>query len=197
MLTLSKLADVIFENATSFTIEEEDQWDGKVLTKTWFLNNQVLKDKYTSQAPGWYWIGADINFDRLKFIKPFDNCAKDSGCNIQDVVNANLRTFGNNLICKENEDGFIILYNGHQGKVIQRLRQHFVLNNNNTGALGLNAYPLSSHKWRIWYFSEKHLSQLPENVRTIVSQLINNSIGRGAVEAAWRAENGWPILCKA
>ena len=197
MKNLSTLADKIFDNATTFTIEKQDQWDNKILMKSWFESNKGLRNKYTTQAPGWYWIGANITFKELMTLTAYDDYHKKSGCVIEEVATNNLKIFDKQFICKEKENGFRILYNGHQGKVLQRLRQHFYLQNENTGALGLNAYPLHSYTWQVWYFSAKHLNRLPSEIQNTVSHLIKNSIGRVAIETAWRAKHGWPTLCKA
>jgi hypothetical protein len=113
------------------------------------------------------------------------------------MYKSNLYLFGSN-ICTISDQGFTIVYNGHQNSVISRLRQHFQLHNAKTGALGLNHYPLSNHEWQIRYFSESMINQEIEDseVRKQIKKLVESKTGRVAIENAWRMVCGWPVLCK-
>lgn len=74
------------------------------------------------------------------------------GCDIGSFLCENKKVFGISLLCSS-ESGITVVYNGHHEKVTSRFRAHFALNNNNTGALGINHYPLSKKKWIVRYFS--------------------------------------------
>ncbi len=71
-----------------------------------------------------------------------------------------------------------------------------MLNNNRTGAIGLRYYPLSERKWTVSYFAKNNIQKLYKEDRSDVERLIYKKSGRVAIENAWRASYGWPILCK-
>lgn len=83
------------------------------------------------------------------------------------------------------------------------VRQHFVLSeeNNKTGALGLRHYEyFSKNKWVLRYFTSNEIEEIKSVLTPKESELIKNLLdsktGRNALESAWRAKFGWPILCK-
>ncbi|MEH6659830.1 hypothetical protein [Leeuwenhoekiella marinoflava] len=196
MQNLTTIAEIIWQNRVSFNIEPKEIWDSTILTEKWFKSTKELNTVYTSGAPGWYWISLETSFEELQKLNS-DTCKK-AGCKIDKVAASNLALFTEKLLCKKDDKGMLIIYNGHQNKVLSRLRQHFVLNNDGTGALGFNAYKtLAIKHWTISYFSAKHIQNLPTEYQQVIKSLINSSVGRVAVETAWRASNGWPILCKA
>ena len=71
-----------------------------------------------------------------------------------------------------------------------------MLNNNRTGAIGLRHYPMSKRKWTVAYFAKNNIQRINKEDRSDVERLINNKSCRVAIENAWRASYGWPILCK-
>lgn len=193
---LINLSKVIYENAEEIHLDPSDTWDESLFLKSWFMDSDN-QDKYITQSPGWYWIGANTSFDELKQL----NCPAEElpggACNIGELSATNYKTFGEEYLCKIDDSNRRIIYNGHQSNVVIRIRQHFTLKNDSTGALGLNHYPLNKKNWKIRFFGKPHISRLQENIREEVESMIEEKSGRIAIENAWRAKYGWPILCKA
>ena len=80
-----------------------------------------------------------------------------------------------------------VVYSGKSKHLRQRAREHF-WGLKKTYCLGLENYPvLKNYKWQFCYAP--------------IDTVDNNSAGDNALllfgEQAWRAKNGWPILCKA
>jgi hypothetical protein len=195
-MRLFNLSKEIWKNSTTVKINPQEAWDMDFFLKPWFYNNGY-EEKYTPTSPGWYWIGCDIDIQELESIYPtIKGKLPKSACIINELAKQNLQTFGSNSLCKKNENDCLIIYNGHQSNVIQRIRQHFMLNNDKTGAIGLRHYPMSKIRWTVSYFAKNHIQRLKQEDRSDVKRLINNKSGRVAIENAWRAAYGWPILCK-
>tara|TARA_R100000935_G_scaffold58869_1_gene98826 strand:+ start:9428 stop:10036 length:609 start_codon:yes stop_codon:yes gene_type:complete len=195
--SLIELSTEIFKNAVTVKVDPEESWNEDFFKKQWFKDTNNNK-RYITQSPGWYWIGCDIGFEELQEMQLLkEKELPKSACEISELSLKNYRTFGEDYLCKLDVNGTRIIYNGHQGSVITRIRQHFTLNNENTGALGLKYYPLSQKKWVIRYFGNSHIDRLPSHIQSDVKSIISTQSGRIAIENAWRAKHGWPILCKA
>ncbi len=194
---LISLSDEIFKNAEKVKVKPTEMWDDDFFKKQWF-DGTANGDKYFSTSPGWYWIGCDVSFQELQKMEVLREKNLPKGaCKIKELAIANYNTFGEEYLCKLDESESRIIYNGHQGNVISRIRQHFTLNNENTGALGLKYYPMFEKKWVIRYFGKPHIERLPMRIQEDVENIISTQSGRIAIENAWRAKHGWPILCKA
>ncbi len=195
-MRLLNLSKEIWENCTTIELDPRETWDLDFFLKPWFYSSKH-EEKYTSTSPGWYWIGCDLDIQELGNIFPtVEGDLPKSACIINELAKKNLQTFSSNSLCKKNEKDCLIIYNGHQSNVIQRIRQHFMLNNNRTGAIGLRHYPMSKRKWTVSYFAKNNIQRINKEDRPDVERLINNKSGRVAIENAWRASYGWPILCK-
>lgn len=86
---------------------------------------------------------------------------------------------------------------------MNRVRQHFVLSeeNDKTGALGIRHYTdFSKNKWILRYFTTNEIEELSSALTPkeseLIKSLLDSKTGRNALESAWRAQFGWPILCK-
>lgn len=100
-------------------------------------------------------------------------------------------------LCKHDNAGFLVTYNGHEDNVFARIRSHCALNNNKTGAIGFEKYPISNFDLRVRIFHNKlPMNELKDDDRLFIQNLLNKKVGREAVESTWRAFNGWPVLCK-
>jgi len=195
--TLIHLSENIYECSEKIDVQPSELWNDDFFKKDWFkqTNNN---NKYITQSPGWYWIGCNVSFEELQKTEvSFNETLPKSGCKIKALSKANYKTFGEQYLCKLDDFESRIIYNGHQGNILTRIRQHFTLNNENTGALGLKYYPMSGKNWTIRYFGKPHIKRLPKGLQSDVGSIISKQSGRIAIENAWRAKNGWPILCKA
>ncbi len=84
MQNLTTIAEIIWQNWVSFTVEPTEEWDEDVLTEKWFKTTKVLKAAYTSGAPGWYWISLETSFEEL--LKLTSSECRKSGCKIDKVA---------------------------------------------------------------------------------------------------------------
>ena len=193
--SLIKLSEEIFKNAEIIEVDPVESWEDDFFKEQWFHDTQN-GDKYFKKSPGWYWISSNATFEELKALEcPEDLPAK--ACDIGALAIKNYKIFGEDYLCKKNDKNARIIYNGHQSNVIYRIREHFMLKNQKTGAIGLRYYPFYKNRWQIRFFGVKQITKLSSAFRPEVRRMIEKKSGRIAIENAWRAEYGWPILCKA
>lgn len=193
MSRLLDLATSIWENSVKVNFGNEGAWSSDSLQYDWFTS-KGYKEKWTSQSPGWYWFICEIDFTDLQRLGRPDSLPAN-GCNFGVLSKKNIKVFSEETLCKPNQEGLVI-YNGHEGSVTKRIRAHFALNNNNTGALGIKHYPLPAKKWEVRFFTKLQVHSLHKEDQDIVARLIESPSGRAAIENAWRMKYGWPILCK-
>ncbi len=192
-MRIDEIAEYVWSNSQEIEFGEIDAWDESLFTAKWAKGKPFEKAWKDSRA-GWYWLLVNMNYDELHEIeKP--KTLPDKGCNIGLLSHDNNEVFGTSLLCT-GKSGITVIYNGHEKNVTSRIRAHFALNNNSTGALGIKHYPLSNKKWIVRYFSLPYFTQLSASDKSRIELLMNSYSGRCAVESAWRVKNGWPILCK-
>ncbi|ANQ86145.1 hypothetical protein dqs_3117 [Azoarcus olearius] len=193
-MNITDIARLVWRNGHSIKFGDADSWDDKLFTATWGASYQP-KIPWRSYGKGWYWFLADLSIDELQALdRP--NTLPLKGCNVGETSRANWETFGPELLCKSSEDGRLVVYNGHEDSVCSRVRAHFALNNDRTGALGLRHFLLHDRTWEVRVFASPCLANLSDTDRARVTRLMNSKSGRCAVESAWRALYGWPVLCK-
>lgn len=177
---------LVFSKSQKIIITKENYTDA-IFTRAWLNNHYpILLNK-----KGWYWLHTTMPLNILVNLTPVKQ--KGKGCFIDTVVEKTQAIFNDELLSKA------YFYNGHAASLVSRLRNHFHLQNDNTGALGLNAYDaFKNYTTTVHYFSEEGIenSTFTEVQKTIITKLISENIGRTAIENAWRATNGFPILCK-
>jgi len=192
-MNISNITVSIWNNCEEISFGETDSWNENTFRKKWFIENNIA-GKWDSGSPGWYWFISSISYaDLAKLTKP--STLPSSGCDFGSTSGENINTFNEDNLSTLN-NGNIVVYNGHEGNVMSRIRTHFNLNNNRTGALGIKHYPLSKYEWKVKFFTQNLIVKLPEGIQEATRRLLNNKTGRCSVESAWRAANGWPILCK-
>nr|WP_314899984.1 hypothetical protein [uncultured Deefgea sp.] len=191
-MNIDEISEYVWLNSKEIKFGELDTWDVTLFTTEWANSNC---DAWRNIGAGWYWFSVDMNYDELHSVeKP--SSLPEKGCDIGLLCHANRAVFGTELLCTT-ESGTRVIYNGHEANVKSRIRAHFALNNNSTGALGIKHYPLSSKRWIVRYFSETcFTNELDESDKSRIQYLMNSSSGRCAVESAWRVKYGWPVLCK-
>lgn len=189
-MTFTEIADRLFSSSNQISFGSNENWRNDVFTALWFTNLNQPKPN----APGLYWFLTDSDITRIE--RPIS--LPDKGCDFDITTRNNLQTFPTYLLSGLNENGLSVVYNGHENNVMSRVRQHFSLSNNNTGAIGINHYNLSNKNWILKYFTTKDISVLglDNSAQDVISNLLNSKTGRTALENAWRIKNGWPILCK-
>lgn len=188
-MNLITLAQLVYNKSEEITIRKND-FNEATFTRDW-INGKTNK---LPNKKGWYWIQIPLTFDELRELKLENEKSQTKRINITKTIDKNLEIFSDELI---NQD---YVYNGHAQKVATRLRYHFFLGTENTktGALGLNIYPkLKNTTIIVRYFTEYQIDNITNaKEKEAISNLINNKIGRIAIENAWRTVNGFPILCK-
>lgn len=193
-MKIAEIAKYVWEQSHSFCFGLESEWDANLFTKPW-AEARTPAFTWRTYGPGWYWFIAKVNYSELNAL-PRPQTLPKSGCDIGAVSHANLGIFGKQLLCAPDAEDRLVVYNGHEGNISSRVRAHFALQNDRTGALGLKHFPLSQWAWEVRVFSTPCLGELNGEEAARVQSLMNSKSGRCAVETAWRAEFGWPILCK-
>lgn len=192
-MRIDEIAEYVWLNSKEIEFGEIDTWDENMFTSKW-AKGKPIDSAWNDAGAGWYWFLVNMNYDEIHaVVKP--PSLPDKGCNIGLLSHDNNEVFGASLLCA-NESGLTVIYNGHEANVTSRIRAHFALNNNSTGALGIKHYPLSNKKWIVRYFSSPCFTDVPTSDKSRIELLMNSYSGRCAVESAWRVKNGWPVLCK-
>lgn len=192
-MRIDEIAEYVWLHSKEIEFGNSDQWDENLFLAEW-AKTQPSENEWKYAAAGWYWFLVDMNYEELhNVVKP--STLPQKGCNIGLLTHSNMEVFGVHLLysCLS---GSTVIYNGHEANITARIRSHFALNNNQTGALGIRHYPLSNRRWLVRYFSSNCFTEISENYRSRVELLMNSKSGRAAVESAWRVKYGWPILCK-
>lgn len=192
-MRINEIADYVWSRSQEISFGDVDQWNEDLFTKKW-VKDEPFERAWNDSGAGWYWFSVGMNYEELHGIqKP--QTLPDKACNFGLISHENKQVFGASLLCAS-ESGYFVVYNGHEANVTSRIRAHFALNNNSTGALGIKHYPLSAKKWIVRYFSSPCFADISESDRSQIELLMNSYSGRCAVESAWRVKYGWPILCK-
>lgn len=189
-MTLSEITEMIWQNTESFDFGAEQAWNSSTFQQVWFTAGRISRP----MGAGWYWI--ETNADIKSLERPAT--LPDKGCDFTLTANNNIGIFPVEMRPKIGTNNLRIVYNGHEGNVMKRIRAHFNLINPGTGALGIGHYvSLSSNVWRCYCFTEANLNRIDDlNTRQVISRVLNNKTGRIAVETTWRTLYGWPELCK-
>ena len=186
-MSIATIADTIYLHSKKIIVDHSNNNEA-IFTRQW------LKDfNYNDfqNVNGWYWISTSMPSEKFMLLQ--SSKRKLKGCDIKKVVSENLNIFSERLISKTH------FYNGHADKIVNRLRSHFNLTNDSTGALGLNAYDeLKNEEIYVQYFTIDCLehSGIDKTQMQLIENLIKGERGRTAIENAWRTKNGFPVLCK-
>jgi len=194
-MTLEEIAEVCWANRYIFGSEKKENWDSKIFTSKWLKKNH--KDAYSKykETNGWYWIECT---EEIRNIKQKDNFPEshDNIIDWTDTSKTNESLFNKN-ICSEFSKNRVI-YNGHADRVFNRIRSHLFVKNKKTGALGISYYDVKPQSITI---SIIHIGiinglALSDEEKTEIIRYCNSTIGRRAIEIAWRVKYGWSTLCK-
>jgi hypothetical protein len=192
-MRMNEIAEYVWTHSQEIEFGEGDAWDESLFTEKW-AKGKPFGPSWKAAKAGWYWFSLDMSYEQLHEVqKP--QSLPEKGCNIGLLSHANRDVFKDSLLCAENS-GATVIYNGHESNVTGRIRAHFYLSNNSTGALGLRHFALSKKRWKVNYFSSPCFSEIDEVNKMRIESLMNSYSGRCAVESAWRVAHGWPILCK-
>lgn len=198
-MTLQDIAQICWDNRASISFGNVTSWPDNVFQKAWFKIYAPELWVVGGDAPGWYWFETNVPVADLQVLAKPQNLP-NFACDFGSVSTSNVALFDMEICQKKSN--ICVVYNGEQKKVFDRIRSHFSLSNNSTGALGLKHYTvLSINHWAVSLFErnmiEKKLRFLSANDRTLISNFCDSGTGRKAIEGAWRSLYGWPVLCKA
>jgi len=184
-----EIADYIWKNSAEISFGNTNSWNPDLFTVNG--NHERIPSR-----PGWYWFLIQKSYQDLAMI-PRPRRLPSNGCNISSMTQYNQLLFSMDLLVAPDNEKFLVIYNGHEKKVSNRIRSHYSLNNNLTGALGIIHYPLSTAQWKVKYFTEENFSgNINGADKDQILGLMNSATGRCSIESAWRAKYGWPVLCK-
>lgn len=190
-MRLSDAAKLLWDNKVDFNFGSRPEWDPDTFKREWV--NKTLPKSWKN-VEGIYWISTNATLDDLCALqRPAD--LPESGCDMGVLTSAHRVLFKGNLCT---DFGLTVIYNGQRSQVFSRLRSHFNISSG-TGALGIGLYRLSSFRWTASVFHIGMLDRvqrLSGRTRQYIHDLLRSEAGRCAIEAAWRTEHGWPVLCK-
>jgi hypothetical protein len=193
LMKIDEISEYVWLNSKRIEFGGVDVWDENLFLSKWAKGKPIEKE-WAGIGAGWYWFLVKMKYDELHtVVKPTSLPAK--GCDIGLLTRKNKDLFGLSLLCASESD-ITVIYNGHEGNVRSRLRAHFSLKNNQTGALGIKHYPLSNETWIVRYFSSACFTDISASDKSRIELLMKSYTGRCAVESAWRVKYGWPALCK-
>lgn len=192
-MKIAEIAEYVWLNSQPIQFGGTDDWDNDLFKKGW-SQGKPFRKSWNGAGSGWYWFSVGMSYDELHAVKK-PATLPEKGCNIGLLTHENREVFGSPLLCSP-VSGMTVIYNGHEANVTSRIRAHFALKNNGTGALGLNHYPLSKKEWVVRFFSTPCFTGITADDRAQIELLMRSYSGRCAVESAWRAKYGWPVLCK-
>ena len=197
-MTLVEIAKIVWENRRTFLFGGTAQWDPNTFLSEWFEENSNDELRETIARSGWYWFEFGGNVEILRNVIEPDNLPKQA-CRFASLSTSNFDLFYNSLCHPIN--GRTVVYNGHEQNIYSRVRSHFALNNDNTGALGIRSYQsLSTIPWAVQIFHKGYIDAITDITDAQRSELLkfcNSNIGRTAIEQSWRSIYGWPILSRA
>jgi len=145
--------------------------------KSW--NEDILPE------PGWYWIKTNAKTGALIDIK----YKQSKHTNIPETVkNTSVLQELEIAITQSGNDDYIV-YNGSTYNLKARAREHFK-GHPKTYCLGISDHEsLLKYNWTFCYVPIS-------KCKTIPKKYSEDKVLRIAVEQAWRARHGWPILCR-
>lgn len=203
-MRLTEIATWVWERRVQIPFGRyPDGWPDELFRHVWFQGTRAGRSVWTTKRCGWYWVEfrgeAGIQQVFTTGVSRADD-APEKARDFESTALQNVQMF-DDLLCHR-LSGLRVVYNGHESDVLRRVRAHVAVSNDKTGALGIRYYPeLANHEWVLSVF---HAGLAPsseqardDRVRATVERLAGNRSGRVAIENAWRAVYGWPILCKA
>lgn len=197
-MKLNDVTEYIWKNAIRLEFGNEESWNTETFQREWYKNKpQEGYDKWEKGgASGVYWfLVKDQSLESfINIPEPIDLPKK--AINVNKTVTSNLNIFKEENISRFVEDKYLVFYNGHDNNIFGRIRTHFALNNDHTSAIALSKYNLSKCDFQVRLFHSKlSMGNLEPEKKEFIKNLLNDKVGREALESYWRANYGWPILC--
>lgn len=150
---------------------------------TWHLDRNI------GRVPGWYFIRTDAPVDVLRRQKRWADTYVTTDGRTKPVAHYDIAA----RAARYTEDmepywNTTEVYSGLAKKLQDRAREHTFPNDPGTIGLALGRYPdLASYTWTFGFIRLDRLAA-PASGQDLLLKL---------GEQAWRARNGWPLLCSA
>lgn len=192
-MDIKQITCYLWKNSEEISFGGRDKWDLNTFTSKWLEDNKTNR---VNNICGVYWFSVEgMKVNNFKILKKPKNLPK-KGINFSEVSQEIVDVFKNN-ICRE-KDGELIFYNGETKDLFGRMREHFILDNDKTGALAMSKYTtISKYRFKVRFFhSQIEMKGLNVKDKEYIKKLLNDKTGRIAIESCWRTLYGWPILCK-
>ncbi|HHX8679247.1 hypothetical protein J4H63_14830 [Vibrio alginolyticus] len=198
-MNLEQVVEYIWNNSHEINFGESEAWNDDTFLSPWFNDNYPDEWVTGKDRPGWYWFSLDNSLlSELELIQRPEQLPLNA-CDFGAVFKENKMLFGRELVHNKLETK--VIYNGHESNVISRIRSHFSVSNDRTGALGIKHYnSLSAKQWTVHIFLKQYLDlddDLSNEDKLQIKRLCDSKTGRVAIEQAWRSRFGWPALSKA
>lgn len=196
-MELQEVAEYVWRNSHAIEFGSSGRWIEDIFLHPWFKEFHPDEWIKGSDRPGWYWFSIIDAVDLTDLDRPVK--LPEKACDFGDLSSENYSLFENELSHLKRDNN--VIYNGHEANVIGRIRSHFAVNNNKTGALGISHYDsLSNCHWVVNVFVKQHLEledDLSPEDKAQIKKLCESKTGRVSIEQMWRSMYGWPALCKA
>jgi len=135
--------------------------------------------------PGWYWIKTNAKISTLIEIK----YKQGKHTNISETIEKTSILHELELAITQSANEDYVVYNGEAHNLKARAREHFQ-GHRVTYCLGISDHKsLLNYNWTFYYVPVSKCKTIPEKYS-------EDTVLRIAVEQAWRAKHGWPILCR-
>lgn len=160
-----------------------DEIDQKFKCLRMNFEDESWRKSIPSEA-GWYLIKTNTPIATLRSVKLLQ---ETHHTNIPETIEkaSELQKLG--IAIKQNKEEDYVVYSGEAKDLKARAREHEG-GQPGTYCLGLKDHPtLLNHRWTFCYVP---MSKCKVKISPKGEKLL-----RLAVEQAWRAKNGWPILC--
>ena len=164
--------------------------------------NKNSTAKLPSKSRGLYWLWCKTDFQNISF-----GPTKNGSAHVPLDVLINTRT-GLEHVCKEEHEGFVMVYNGMGGfktwgnkstyGLRARINQECVSNNIKTGTLNIESRGFNREDWMVslFNFEDKKNDSI---LRSLDPNLDKDKIYvdlANTLEVLWRLHYGMPIFCR-
>ncbi len=189
-------AEYVWEHSKELQFGNEHEWDCKTFTSKWIdAKYPDVRQGTTTSGLYWFQVKNHTASDFKNLSTPGNQL--QNAVDIPRVASDNLEIFTLDNLCAPDNQKVLTIYNGHEKNVFSRMRSHFSLNNDKTGAIGFEKNAISYMDFRVKVFHQGFITNdLSLHDQNHLKTLLTNSRGREAIESAWRTLYGWPLLCK-
>lgn len=186
-----KVINEVLEEIDNY-LSNENNWN----TVKWDKDNKIKLEatsKFPNKQEGIYFIKTNFSNNELS---EYGKTKENKHYDYEDRISKNRKKINVNFIPQVDNEGFIIVYNGENKNIRNRIQSHF---NSYSGNACLAINERNTHgKTNLvvnnrWKFAYLHLSDI-KKLKDLLNKTGNKEI-RIILENAWRYKKGWPVLC--